>query len=501
MTPSSNQINDDQFRRAREKFVELLEARKRAYAGTASGLDGPNKLLARKMQVSPARVSDFLQERFFLKVGERRIYREVRLRKVAMGFATSVERALEWLRSEQVIGDDLETRSIVGGYWPPKFLLLFSSLSVQQAIRDGVGDAQTKIERLKTIDVELRISKWGPFAKSEQELDASFFAHYGQAIFRGIDPLHTTIRISPWEFASKFDLPLRGTDGNWAVSMGPYETLDRRFRGLDCVPFPAIRYPLIGLVLSQNAFKDEDKTKIDFDFLVSRDCSIPRFVADEAAEVAIYALFNSQKQAHAANVLTLDTHDPIKIAEQLWAKLKEGETTIALLTDGILAFEVFGHLPVDDVHVLVLDEKKPFTSFAFSAGIMFRQEDHSLVQLLHESQQQLFRSRHRVVNLLAIFLKEVDDWVDRLLFATKQQISKWPPDAAIFLYPHHEVADYIRTCFATDQIRNADDIVKDIFVQTIGRVKTDQLRTENREFKQHELLKRLFKSSTEYKEA
>src|ERR1043166_3882731 len=188
---------------ARARFVNALEAHRRALASTGTESKGPNKVLAERMRVSPTRVAEFLRQGWHLKLDdEGKIKQPDQLRKIVLGFATSVERALCWLTSTDLVGEgrnvrddirDLRIEDIVQAYWPtrpPIVVSVFKSRDVERAIEDGSATARQEFKKLTTIDVELWITEWGPFAKDEQ-YPRSFYSLYGEAIFRGIDPVDT----------------------------------------------------------------------------------------------------------------------------------------------------------------------------------------------------------------------------------------------------------------------------------------------------------------------
>jgi hypothetical protein len=452
---------------ARLRFVALLEKHRSALANSTTESRGPNRLLAEKMRVSPTRVGEFLREDWHLEVyakNKKKIKAKDQIRKLVLGFATSVERSLCWLQSENGNDDfhDLNTEGIVLGYWPEAFAGAFNSADVKRAIRQGEEIAQKEFKKVTRIQVELWIPNWGPFG-SISDVKESFHAHYGTAVFRAIDSLDTQITPAPKELPTVLTgLPLRDTRGNWAVGVGPYATLERRFRRMDFLTFPAIRYPLIGLLISREAKTAPPGIKFDFptpnkraegsQSLLDRSFKYPRFVArsDDAGRKILYSMFTDEAEVKSHGIETLTDDGALEIAKTLLRELEKGPPTIAFVGDGMLAFELYGRLPLQDIDgnrifVHVVSQEKQYAEFSFLSSIMFRQEDHDLKDLLEQSQKQLFRSQQRVAALLARFLHEIDKWVEDHRIFFKQE-RKW--ETPVFIYSRNEVAEYIDHCYS-----------------------------------------------------
>jgi hypothetical protein len=438
---------------ARVVFVRLLTDAKAAFRLRNGGGDGPNKLLAQNMKVAPKRLNEFLNDGFLLKPKEVR-----HLKTTVRGFAESVERSLGWLKAQGGIAKKLNTKSIVRGYWPEESAKAFEVTAVQQAIREGIIKAKKGIEKEKYNNATLKIIEWGPFQDS-------FFMHYGRALFRGIDSQQTP-QVIRTQAANRLDLPLRSGEGNWVVAMGPYKFLERRFRGLDFITFPALRYPLLGLVLSQVNIPDRIEFVLEplldkaphLTSLLDKNIQMPRFVADDAARTVLYSMFNSNEEAEAltsGQITRLKENNPASIARRLRNELEERPPLIAILADPILAFQIFCNLMAENnnIDIRVITEKKPYINFAFAAGIMFREEDHNLAHLIERSQQQIFRSPARVGGLLEALLHELDDWVYDLQIP-ERVITKWK--TPIVLYSHYEVENYIANSFVPTMLKTVE---------------------------------------------
>jgi hypothetical protein len=485
-------------RAARDAFVNYLRSAKHSVS-EQSGSGGPDKWLAKEMGVSPTRVAEFLRHDFNLGVGGKKKLpinsKKKVLTRSVMGFSMTVERALEWLQTKQGVAKNLNTLSVVAGYWENK--IPFESDVIQDAIKRGIDSAKGKIEKAKKIVVALRIAEWGPSGKHPSGVDNSFSAHYGRALFRGIDPLNTLISVESAPYASRFDLPIRTGQGDWAVSMGPYQTLERRFRGFSFVVFPALRYPILGLIISRVEFagpeifafptaKNLTSNKKSF---LDKDFPVPRFVADEAAQLVLYSVFNSVEEAKEKLVEKIEEEDAQAISESLMKKIDEDTPTIAFLADGILAFEVFKYLNQPNVFVQIVGEKGAGNAFSFAGGIMFREEDKSMIPLLEDSQRQLFRVPLRVVGLLKEFLSEVDAWITELKLPP-QVTSNWRDDTPLFLYSHYEVQKYIHDSILPDR---SDVLAAEIIAEAIFKETRKLLNSSN--FVNHQFLGKLFESS------
>jgi len=445
----------------RRTFVRLLEEHKNALGQlTEDTKEGPNKLLARQMQVSPARIGNFLQLDYRLALvpkGERAD--DARLKKIVVGFAASVERVRLKLGLTGAPGaDSLNTRAIVYAYWPSEFEEKFQTPLVTQAIQEGERISQRGFEKQTKLHVELWLSDWGPFDKPENQWEASFFFHYGRAVIRGIDPLETEIKAVKKTLVQTLEIPARTSRGDWAVAVGPYERLDRRFRALDFVTFPAIRYPLVGLVISSNEISPDLQLRFEFPFigestpesecLLDTHFRLPRFVAqrDEAGRRVLYSMFSDSKTAEDQGVNTLAGETAIAVAKLLIGIIDENRPTIVFLGDGVFVFEVFAWLVDRDVHLRVIPQMEPSPEFSFLGGMMFRQENHPLAELLESSQRQLFRTPRRVVGLIELFVREIDAWVTDLSLTSKAK-RNWPKNAPLFIYPYKEVEAYLASCY------------------------------------------------------
>src|SRR6266550_3866447 len=98
-----------QPKEARRMFVQRLEETKRSLPlrpHTRRPLDGPNKLLAAELRISPARIGNFLNWKFELPIASgdnpSTLLKEAAVEKVLAGFAESVERAVAWLEAAKL---------------------------------------------------------------------------------------------------------------------------------------------------------------------------------------------------------------------------------------------------------------------------------------------------------------------------------------------------------------------------------------------------------------
>jgi hypothetical protein len=461
---------------ARKAFVRLLEAAKRMHgAGPAS--EGPNKIVARKMRISPARFGDFLKADFWLPVGDKakEEVSDARLRKIVTGFATSVERALIWLHSEKIDegSKTLDVGAVMSAYWPSAFRRVLSSALVEQAIREGRDNAQRGTERIESIEVELWIAQWGLTDKpSKNKLEDSFFARYGKAVFRGIEPFGTHISVESKTLSEVLGgLPLRTPGGDWAVAVGTYDLLDRRFSGLDFVTFPAIRFPMVGLLISRVELPDTIKVRDDevttadirfsfpliaensrtTDSLLDAEFPLRRFVAPEDASscAALYSMFLDEESPKTHGVYTLPRGIRRSVASRLMDEARKHDEPIAFLGDGQLAFEVFADLVREDFNVRVLSQNTDRPEFSFLSGIMFRDEAHKFREHLEEAQRQLFRTPWRVIRFIEHFLKGIDDWLDDYTTNRKVPALWLESRAPIILYPLREMTAYLESAYGS----------------------------------------------------
>ena len=438
---------------AKKAFVKALQEAKSALAlnGRDRGTKGSNKALATSIGVSPDRIGDFFNPEF----EPDDIGNPAHLRKAIAGFASSVERAVSWLEKERLASvNSLEVESIVRSYWSNK---------IDDDILRSIGTSFGAAEQNKSISVELRIGAWGTGRnKTKDELAHSFLVNYGKAVFQQINPLETKFSIEPRELDDVLKgLPLRAQGGNWAVAVGTYDLLDRRFRGLDFIRFPALRYPMVGLIASKKRLPDEIGT-LSFSSpaleysenttrsILTAELTYPRFVApeDASSRVALYSLLPDDKGepqgGHEATTSILPASTKLSVARRLMNEIEKLKGPVVFLGDGQLVFEVFADLIKHDFHVRVLGQHIDRPIFSFQCGIMFRDDAHLLQTHLEEAQYQLFRTTWRVVDLLKTYLKEVDEWIS--MHSTDRVQAEWlkqAPNVPVFVYPYVEMAAYL----------------------------------------------------------
>jgi hypothetical protein len=442
----------------RRDFMDVLEAAKRSpnlkETAKSTTKDGPNKLLASQLRISPGRVGELLDPSFFLGKGASlKEYSPARLRKTLGGFAGSVERAVAWLRKTQV--DErvrsLDTMAVIDGYWPKRKALApeFADLTVQQAIKEGINSAQETAEKTSKINIELWIPNWGPLAQGEAEPKTAFYSEYGNAILLGIDPVDGRVEPRPKSLSEALALPARTLHSPWVVALGPYEALHRRFRGQNSVTFP-LQFPLVGLIACTRPLKDEDKN-LEFKSILSPDFHFYRVVVSH--DVGHYVLYSMTQDSKRIYTKVLDT-EKLEDVPQLFMKEVEKGEPIVFLADGMLTFEVFVHLLERGCHVEIIHQDPLEPEFAFQSGIMFREEDQRFADLLVSSQRQLFKSCWRVENLFMTFIEAVLGWL-RGLRLTDNARKVWADSAPIFLLRTEHVARWTEHANAADKIVQA----------------------------------------------
>jgi hypothetical protein len=434
--------------------------------------DGPNKLLATELRISPGRIGEFLKPVYWLNVVEQerplRMYPDLRVRKTVSGFANSVERALQWLQKttfseSEYDASSLTTEAIVHGYWPKTASSKFHNDIVAHAIQEGKSAAIQ--ERSQAENTEIRVELWVPaFATSA---DFRFYSEYGTALVRGIDPLGTVTEPIKKTLAEILSLPGRKTAKDpRIIAAGPYCTLDRRFQGLNFVTFPAVRYPLLGLIASLTELSAREK-QAQFRDLLAPAFHLRRFVVDhDVGHIVVNSMFSKTPGADKVQKEPLAKLDALPV--MLQDEIKTG-STIALIADPMVIFEAFAFLTNNNLRVRVVAQSEAEPDFAFLGGMMYREEEQKFGDLLEESQKQLFRSDWRVRDLLLTFLDRVDSWL-RGQSVTDKVIDDWPTDAPIFVFPTENVAEYIRTAHLPTRRINVLDKVSSIVDPLKGKI-------------------------------
>jgi hypothetical protein len=475
-------------RTVRVEFARLLNEAKRTIASkprpNGEILDGSNKSLAGELKISPARVGDFLRDSYTIEIaetkgGKRQPFGPPRLRKAVAGFAASVERTLSWLQREGLFNEPIKTEKIIEGYWPAEHIDEFAQKPVSDGIKEGKDLVEKELQHITNVNVELWIVNWGPFGESKQSLDEEhdFFAVYGSDLLRAIDPINATIEAKPKSLSQILELPARDRRKALALGMGPFETLHRRFRGFEFVTFPAVQFPMIGLLISSNKISNQELPR-DFRHFITADLrekNIERVVVNgDVGQLVLLSTLSGGKENRDA-VHKLSSESIQDVPSQLLDRLKRNKRPIAFISDGLLAFEMFSFLRKKNIEVEIIRQKLPDPEFLFSLGIMVRKEDRDVAALLEDAQHQIFKSDWRVLKHISNLLNGIEKWL------AKQELksailAEWPVDAPVFLMSDSKLASYIRTA-VSDQ-HKSDTIVSAILNEVeIRRDKHTALRT------------------------
>lgn len=459
VTPSPQEVRD--------RFVALLEEGKRSLADANRGTsDGPAKLLAAEIQISPSRLGNFLDWSFTVKVTKGRtsdLLTDPQIKRTVSGFAGSVHRTLAWLRRMGMAAGGLTTREVVKAYWPGHVLKEFELPAVGAAITEGENTAAGLVSKRTMIDIQLWVVNWGPFGTPDQNDD--FFSCFGRALAQGIDPIESQITVVKKPLDDVLNFPASARRKGWSVAMGPFETLYRRFNGFKFVTFPAIRIPLVALLLST---RDAKRTEIEFRFetVLHRDFVHKRVVVDrEVGHLVLSSMLPPHIRDDTERVECVPNKELRDVPDVLLDRTQESGTVL-FLSDALLAFEIFARLSKEDIRVEVISQwDQNETSFlgrefVFAPGIMLREEDSEFGTLLDESQQQIFKSHWRVEEeLLAPLFDGLETWLTKLRVSERALVG-WGDTAPVFLFPRDDVDDYLKKVVRNDGKRN--DLVNHI---------------------------------------
>ncbi len=449
---------------ARESFVAALEKAKEVVPNHNPALrrEGPNKQLAALIRISPGRVGDFLEPTFHLPVGTdgaaekaSGFFPATRLRKSVAGFAASVERALRWLQTlelPELLPPGHEVEAIVEGYWPfnrEGLVEHFSRDRLRAAIKEGRATAAKETENLSKIRVTLWIPAWGGWEKWDKDPQTgardprtAYLSSYGKALLRAIDPADAEINQESKRYSETFQLPIRSKESGLVLSMGLFDELSRRFRGFNFVTFPVLRFPPIGLVAWARGSEPIEGAKDPrLSDLLQKDYPALRCVVehDVGASLLRSMFFEDPDESRVEVLSDSNLRDiPYLLMDRL-----QKHDRVAFIADGSFSFEVFCALREKGYHVDVHAQGlEPV--FAYTNGVMFRQEDRDLAPLLNSAQHHLFRTPWRVVELLQIYINAMSEWI-RSLHPTPETLKQWPKDAPIFLVSATEMELYMRT--------------------------------------------------------
>jgi hypothetical protein len=438
----------------RARFVEGLEEGRRLIASKprADGTlrDGSHKSLAAEMKVSPTRVGEFLRD-YWIGIAEgegerRKRFDPPRLRKSVAGFTASAERALSWMLREGVLTKEASptAHEIVKGYWPPDYINEFYEAPVQAGINEGQALVQRELDQTTNINVEFWVVNWGPFGGVDNNRkERDFFLEYGSDLIRAIDPIGATVKVESKSLAEILELPARDRHKGLAIGMGPFETLHRRFRGLEFVSFPVVQFPIVSLLLSKRR-RNRKTTVYDLSTFLN-----PEFPSERAVRVVVkedvghLVLFSMLPDGSPAreDAKVIDSEGADRVVQELQVYLEE-YPALAFISDGMLAAEVFSRFRNERVSVEVVTQKLPEPEFLFSLGILLRREDHDVASLLQDAQKQIFRSDVRVRRHFGNLLDGIEDWM-RQQQITSDILRTWKQDAPIFLIQERRVKAYI----------------------------------------------------------
>jgi len=455
---------------ARRMFVRALEEGRHLIAsrpGPDGKLgDGSHKSLATELRISPARVGDFLRDKYSIEIGETdptgewRQFSPPRLRKAVAGFASSAERALAWLRREGLLkSDEIRTEILVKGYWSDQYRSQFEQGPVSAGIRDGCNAARLEFEHDDKIKVELWVVNWGPFGDAKEiEKRIGFFPQYGEDLVRAIDPINSETTPHSKLLSEILELPAYDRRKGLAIGMGPFATLHRQFRGFEFLTFPAVQFPVVGLLIGREKALRNEKKDLEFsEFLTAKFAAdgIDRVVVTgDIGELVQRSVLSEVSQERKALIsLSVETDVP----EQLLKKTEDGRA-LAFLSDGMLAFETYVQLRRKNISVDVVFQALPEPDFSFSLGIMLRREDKDVMSLLDQAQKQIFKSGWRVRGHMKNFLSDVEQWLARQ--ECKEKSEGWPDAAPIFLISQTALEEYIGR--AVMDGRKARDIIQQV---------------------------------------
>jgi hypothetical protein len=454
----------------RQRFVDLLDEAKWSMAAPPSGdsHDGPNKRLAAAIRISPSRVGDFLDSSYSIPVVARRnhtdeplrLLPDPRIRKTVAGFTASVLRTLSWLEEKKRLleNDPLTPKRVVEAYWPRDLLSEFD----RESVSDGISDARTltedEISKRQRIDVEIWVVSYGPFDKNGDGDHEDFFSSLGKALIAGIDPIDSVVSVKKKPLKELLNLPAPHRKHGRAIAMGPFATLYRRFRGYKFASLPAIGIPLVGLLISDGRIPSTSRPHFDFRSIFERHTTIKRIVVtQEIGHLALLSIlpFEVRNDANMIRVLPGDDHETIP--EAILQEVIPNKSAV-FVSDTVLAFQIYARLSKEDVNINVISQWRQGEThylnreFVYAPGIMFHDDD-DFADLIDESQQLLFKSHWRIENefLEPLFLG-LEGWISTLRISDRA-IKHWPDHAPVFLFPRHEVVDYLRNVIIPESTR------------------------------------------------
>jgi hypothetical protein len=183
--------------------------------------------------------------------------------------------------------------------------------------------------------------------------------------------------------------------------------------------------------------------------------SLRAVIGKEAGDLVLSSILKREERRDRKRVIELPSDDPKKIPDLLLQALESAhDGSLVLISDAILAFEVYTRLKKEEGIFLEVvsqwrEKEDKFVSreFVFAPGMMLREADRELAELLEASQRQLFRSDWRVEStFLEPLFDGVEGWLEKLRVG-KDAIASWPDHAPLFLFPQDVLRQYLRGCF------------------------------------------------------
>lgn len=417
------------------EFINALEAAKRAL-GAIPGKEATNRSLAAELRMAPSRLGSFLDSGFAIKLDEKDS--AGRKQKLVSGFTASLYRTAKWLvQNGHLVSEkwarasDREqcVRSLVRSYWDPEKAAVFGTSAVQNAIRHGYASEDLAVDHRARVRVTATVLNWGPFAHVGQDGKAAgFLREYGDKLLRGIDPLEceTDFPIEDELSAALANLPKSRKD-EWVATIGLYDDLYRRFKGLEFVTFP-LRVPLVGLIVS----RDEVGHTLNFSEVFGRKGGLRRFAIDhEVGHLFLGSILGGDE------ISVIDSkkrHEEIAVLLQ---EAADADGSVAFLADAVLSAELYAALQkLKGVHVQPLgqgDDRRH--ELAYRIGFVLRAEDQELVELLEASQKELFRTSWMVKGLFESLVDGAKAW------SAKHKLDSLGWEEPIFVLDDGDIAE------------------------------------------------------------
>jgi hypothetical protein len=419
----------------RVSFVNLLEQGRRKLALTAG--DGSIRNMAREMKVAPSRAADWTRNSYNLTITEGgTVFGGARLRKAVSGFVSSVERALDWLRTNgfaEEVKTLVSAEGILAGYWPPDQRELLTTDPVINGVKDGMSAVEPQFP-VQEMRIEVRIVPWEIFThwdgspgEAPQASNTGFFWSYADAVLKSVDPLDSIIDLEKSTFAQALDLPVGGRADVKILSLGLYDTLHREFRGVEFVGIPLFRVPLVGLeIRRENGGLAE---RLDFETAFGRNPVAPFAVEHEVGHLFLRSIARDKDSI----TRIPDYKDPRDVAERLHEAVMEGApgAPVTFLGDGTIALGVYARLRnIRGISVEVIKQEFPH-ELSYSIGFMVREEDQGFLRLLRAAQAGILTTPWRVTGLLERLLEGLESWTDNFLI--RDALLDWG-ETPIFLF-------------------------------------------------------------------